>query len=42
MKQSMGRMTLDEVVTKRFGVAEAQMAIDDLRTLKGIKLTISG
>lgn len=42
MRQSMGRLPLDEVVTKVYGVAEAQTAIDDLKARKGIKLAISG
>ena len=41
MRQSMGRLPLDEVVTKVYGVAEAQKAIDDLKARKGIKLAIS-
>jgi len=42
MRQSMGRLPLDEVVTKVYGVAEAQTAIDDLKARRGIKLAISG
>ncbi len=42
MRQSMGRLPLDEVVTKVYGVDEAQTAIDDLKARKGIKLAISG
>jgi len=42
MRQSMGRLPLDEVVTKVYGVAEAQTAIDDLRARRGIKLAIKG
>ena len=34
--------SVDEVVTKRYGVAEAQTAIDDLKARKGIKLAIGG
>ncbi len=42
MRQSMGRLPLDEVVTKVYGVAEAQTAIDDLKARRGIKLAIRG
>ncbi len=42
MRQSSDRLPLDEVVTKRYGVAEAQTAIDDLKARKGIKLAIGG
>ena len=42
MRQSMGRLPLDEVVTKVYGVSEAQTAIDDLRARRGIKLAIKG
>jgi len=42
MRQSMGRLPLDEVVTKVYGVSEAQTAIDDLKARRGIKLAISG
>jgi len=42
MRQSMGRLPLDEVVTKVYGVEEAQTAIDDLKARRGIKLAIRG
>ncbi|UCD44619.1 MAG: zinc-binding dehydrogenase [Candidatus Bathyarchaeota archaeon] len=42
MRQSMDRLPLDELVTKRYGVAEAQRAMDDLKARKGIKLAIHG
>jgi threonine dehydrogenase-like Zn-dependent dehydrogenase len=42
MRQSMGRLPLDEVVTKVYGVADAQAAVDDLKARRGIKLAIRG
>ena len=42
MRQSMGRLPLDEVVTKVYGVADTQTAVDDLKARRGIKLAIRG
>jgi L-iditol 2-dehydrogenase len=42
MRRSMGEIPLDEVVTKVYGVDEAQAAVDDLKARKGIKLAIKG
>ena len=42
MRQSMGKIPLDELVTAKYSVDNAQQAIDDLKARKGIKLAIHG
>ena len=42
MRQSMGRIPLNELVTAKYSVENAQQAIDDLKARKGIKLAIHG
>ena len=42
MRQSMGKIPLDELVTAKYSVENAQQAIDDLKARKGIKLAIHG
>jgi len=42
MRQSMGKIPLNELVTAKYSVENAQQAIDDLKARKGIKLAIHG
>ena len=42
MRQSMGKIPLNEIVTAKYSVENAQQAVDDLKSRKGIKLAIQG